>query len=54
MPQNTPNYGLKKYSTIIDGPEIFDNYIDDTSNNFEIIDTELNRVEVQSDFYKAG
>lgn len=45
MPQDTFNYGFKKYSTIIDGPEMFDNYVDDTSNNFEIIDTELNRVE---------
>lgn len=54
MTQPTPNYNLIKYSSITDTPEVFEDYIDNTSNNFEIIDTELKRIEEQSDFYKTG
>ena len=53
---NTPNYNLKVYYSDIptDVLDDFSEYIDNNSDNFATIDTELNRVEEQTDSKRTG
>jgi len=50
----TTYYNLSTFHSSTDWIEIFEEYMNETSGNFDIIDTELNRVENQSNMLKTG